>query len=270
MDVATERVGRPHPRPTQAYYIPPRRQQCGLPSTVISNDKKEDTGPRERCTINPRAEGLRDKNEKGKRNEYKHDPQVQRSPNSPKSPDAKVTVQATKQTVAKPMRKTSPKTESSQKLLENEVLSPSQKNEKSNGGNLNLNTPIVTLNLNKQVKTTINQREQKKASCRSQAVPRARSPVYNQDAPILLKSEKKDLCICDRPPTHLYCKRCSYECKGRILRVCSVHPTRLALMDLRECPNSLCHSIQLAEMDDITKQPKDSTKCDSSNETHLI
>ncbi|VDL80568.1 unnamed protein product [Nippostrongylus brasiliensis] len=57
----------------------------------------------------------------------------------------------------------------------------------------------------------------------------------------------KNTCICDRPKAHVICKRCGYECEGRVQLVCDVHPTTLSLMDLRECANPICRSIQIFE-----------------------
>ncbi|KJH46414.1 hypothetical protein DICVIV_07537 [Dictyocaulus viviparus] len=49
----------------------------------------------------------------------------------------------------------------------------------------------------------------------------------------------KDVCICDRPNVHVVCKRCGYECVGRVQLVCDVHPNSLSLMDMRECANPI-------------------------------
>ncbi|GMT18475.1 hypothetical protein PFISCL1PPCAC_9772, partial [Pristionchus fissidentatus] len=58
----------------------------------------------------------------------------------------------------------------------------------------------------------------------------------------------KDGCICDREKTHVACKRCGYECTGRLSIVCPLHPMQMNLMDLTACPNPLCHSVQLYEV----------------------
>lgn len=83
---------------------------------------------------------------------------------------------------------------------------------------------------------------------------------------MIAKSDEKE-CICDRNNTHVVCKRyvstatvlqrthrfrCGYECVGRVQVTCGQHPLMLALNDLRECPNPVCHSVQLLEIDDIT------------------
>ncbi|GMS88076.1 hypothetical protein PENTCL1PPCAC_10251, partial [Pristionchus entomophagus] len=57
-----------------------------------------------------------------------------------------------------------------------------------------------------------------------------------------------DGCICDREKTHVACKRCGYECSGRLALVCPLHPMQMNLMDLTACPNPLCHSVQLYEV----------------------
>lgn len=75
----------------------------------------------------------------------------------------------------------------------------------------------------------------------------------NAFAPMIAQSDEKE-CICDRKNTHVVCKRCGYECVGRVQVTCGKHPLILALNDLRECPNPVCHSVQLLECDELDDQ----------------
>ncbi|KAK6742034.1 hypothetical protein RB195_009728 [Necator americanus] len=50
-----------------------------------------------------------------------------------------------------------------------------------------------------------------------------------------------------QPPTKRPYKKCGYECIGRVQLVCDLHPTSLSLMDMRECGNPICRSIQIFE-----------------------
>ncbi|VDO30656.1 unnamed protein product [Haemonchus placei] len=74
-----------------------------------------------------------------------------------------------------------------------------------------------------------------------------RGPLSRPNAFCAVPFPQKDICICDRPKTHVVCKRCGYECIGRVQLVCDVHPTILSLMDMRECANPICRSIQIFE-----------------------
>ncbi|ETN78763.1 hypothetical protein RB195_009677 [Necator americanus] len=74
-----------------------------------------------------------------------------------------------------------------------------------------------------------------------------RGPLSRPNAFCPLPPPQKDMCICDRPNTHVICKRCGYECIGRVQLVCDLHPTSLSLMDMRECGNPICRSIQIFE-----------------------
>lgn len=67
----------------------------------------------------------------------------------------------------------------------------------------------------------------------------------------MIASSDENDCICDRKKTHVVCKRCGYECVGRVQVICGQHPLILALNDLRECPNPVCHSVQLLECDEF-------------------
>ncbi|KAL6727916.1 hypothetical protein Aduo_009752 [Ancylostoma duodenale] len=74
-----------------------------------------------------------------------------------------------------------------------------------------------------------------------------RGPLSRPNAFCPLPPPQKDVCICDRPNAHVICKRCGYECIGRVQLVCDLHPTSLSLMDMRECGNPICRSIQIFE-----------------------
>ncbi|WKX99850.1 hypothetical protein Q1695_014600 [Nippostrongylus brasiliensis] len=74
-----------------------------------------------------------------------------------------------------------------------------------------------------------------------------RGPLSRPNAFCSVPFPLKNTCICDRPKAHVICKRCGYECEGRVQLVCDVHPTTLSLMDLRECANPICRSIQIFE-----------------------
>ncbi|CAJ0581023.1 unnamed protein product, partial [Mesorhabditis spiculigera] len=244
MDVATERAGRLHQRPTQAYYVPPRRIPCSLPPAT---NKKEEGIPAERCTTNQRAEGLREKpSDKGKR---RPDEQTRGTPNTQKSPESRQTsVRASKQQVAKPKTPlVSPsdtrKTSTSPRPLDNheETVISAAKAE----------TPVVNYREPmEKIHSPNNTQKPKQSSPRQEKKPAPPALHFDPNAPILSTPEKEGTCICERAPCHLYCKRCSYECMGRLMRVCPTHPTRMSLMDLRECPNTLCRSVQLIELSD--------------------
>ncbi|KAJ1373644.1 hypothetical protein KIN20_036109 [Parelaphostrongylus tenuis] len=74
-----------------------------------------------------------------------------------------------------------------------------------------------------------------------------RGPMTRPNTFCTLPFPLKGICICDRPKVHVVCKRCGYECVGRVQLVCDVHPTSLSLMDMRECANPICRSIQIYE-----------------------
>lgn len=74
-----------------------------------------------------------------------------------------------------------------------------------------------------------------------------RGPLSRPNAFCAVSFPLKDTCICDRPKSHVICKRCGYECFGRVQLVCDMHPTSLSLMDMRECANPICRSIQIFE-----------------------
>uniref|UniRef100_A0A915MWB1 Uncharacterized protein n=2 Tax=Meloidogyne TaxID=189290 RepID=A0A915MWB1_MELJA len=60
----------------------------------------------------------------------------------------------------------------------------------------------------------------------------------SSSSPIALRANPKGVmqqCICER-------LSCLVVCRSP----CSIHPRRIALMDLRECPN--CRSVQLSEV----------------------
>ncbi|KAL7078346.1 hypothetical protein ACQ4LE_002419 [Meloidogyne hapla] len=68
-------------------------------------------------------------------------------------------------------------------------------------------------------------------------------------SPIALRASPKGVvqkCICERPMALVVCRRCGHDLIGRVLSPCPTHPRRIALMDLRECPN--CRSVQLSEV----------------------
>uniref|UniRef100_A0A915P999 Major facilitator superfamily (MFS) profile domain-containing protein n=1 Tax=Meloidogyne floridensis TaxID=298350 RepID=A0A915P999_9BILA len=80
----------------------------------------------------------------------------------------------------------------------------------------------------------------------------------SSSSPIALRANPKGVmqqCICERLSCLVVCRRCGHDLIGRVLRQekfpkknfykktfiffspCSIHPRRIALMDLRECPN---------------------------------
>ncbi|GMR40050.1 hypothetical protein PMAYCL1PPCAC_10245, partial [Pristionchus mayeri] len=75
-----------------------------------------------------------------------------------------------------------------------------------------------------------------------------RKGFSNMVLPPPLQHAPKDGCICEREKTHVACKRCGYECTGRLALVCPLHPMQMNLMDLTACPNPICHSVQLYEV----------------------
>ncbi|VDM58409.1 unnamed protein product [Angiostrongylus costaricensis] len=74
-----------------------------------------------------------------------------------------------------------------------------------------------------------------------------RGPLTRPNTFCPLPFPLKGVCICDRPKVHVVCKRCGYEWVGRVELVCDVHPNSLSLMDMRECANPICRSIQIYE-----------------------
>ncbi|KAL3085223.1 hypothetical protein niasHS_010292 [Heterodera schachtii] len=59
---------------------------------------------------------------------------------------------------------------------------------------------------------------------------------------------QKEPCICERDQALVVCRRCGHDLIGRVQLCCPQHPKRISLMDLRECPNSACRSVQLSEV----------------------
>lgn len=244
-------VCRPHSitaRPTQAYYVPRRLLECGLstPNGSIQENKQRSGKTGDVLRENaPRHEGKEERFQEKKR-ENSTSKKNQTSPRSnTKSPEVKNNnmVRQPKPTVNKPVQTSQREvtqtvsnkgtTAVSKDLKKDERKEKSEKEQrtKSSAGSssrVSLNSPTPSLN--------------------SSAITRTRAPVFDAEAPLIIKEKENCGCICGRPSAHVVCKRCSFECSGRIQRVCSFHPTKLSLMDMRECPNILCRSIQLIEL----------------------
>ncbi|PAV57266.1 hypothetical protein WR25_04692 [Diploscapter pachys] len=99
-------------------------------------------------------------------------------------------------------------------------------------------------------KTPMTNNQPKKPLPMTQSQARTISPKQplvrpNSFNPMALPDE--NTCLCERPDSHVVCKRCGYETRGRVQIVCPQHPTKLFLTDLRQCPEPLCKSMQILE-----------------------
>ncbi|VDK84970.1 unnamed protein product [Litomosoides sigmodontis] len=64
-------------------------------------------------------------------------------------------------------------------------------------------------------------------------------------------SEKNPMsnCICERSEKTVKCLTCGATFRGHVALMCSEHPRRINLMDIRLCPNTSCRSTNLMEFE---------------------
>ena len=56
-------------------------------------------------------------------------------------------------------------------------------------------------------------------------------------------------CNCDRKKKYILCKTCGNAWCGRIKAQCTIHKNVIFLMDIDQCPNPKCESLDLEEYD---------------------
>uniref|UniRef100_A0A8R1DHP7 Uncharacterized protein n=1 Tax=Caenorhabditis japonica TaxID=281687 RepID=A0A8R1DHP7_CAEJA len=241
MDVSA--APRPHSntqRPTQAYYVPRKLLECGRGPQSKSNnncteknDKPSQTSAQQKQKPRPLMEQVisappTSLKEKSSSNRHHHQ---QTKSNS-----------STNQ--QKMARKSPPQQQQQQSSRDLHLVSstPSSRSSSSMSsiGNTAALSPSLTVSSPRVLHV--------KGGPQKYSLPRP-----NQFAPMIAQSDEKE-CICDRKKTHVVCKRCGYECVGRVQITCGAHPLILALNDLRECPNPVCHSVQLLEIDEFTDE----------------
>uniref|UniRef100_A0A1I7TF11 Uncharacterized protein n=1 Tax=Caenorhabditis tropicalis TaxID=1561998 RepID=A0A1I7TF11_9PELO len=239
---------RPHSnnqRPTQAYYVPRKLLECGRgPQSKPTNtekiekpiqtsaQQKQKPRPLMENIISAQPSSLKEKSNSPNRQKSNTSVSKKTSSSSPrKSPTTMTSFQQPIQYPSAPPRdlhlvSSTPSSRSSSSMSSSGIvaqLSPT----------LTVSSPRVL---------HIKGGPQKYSMARPNAF-----------APMIASSDEKD-CICDRKKTHVVCKRCGYECVGRVQVICGQHPMILALNDLRECPNPVCHSVQLLECDEFGEE----------------
>ncbi|CAO4369556.1 unnamed protein product [Caenorhabditis nigoni] len=235
---------RPHSnnqRPTQAYYVPRKLLECGRgpqskPTNTEKNEKPIHTSAQQKQKPRPLMEKtITTSSFKEKSNRQKSNALVSKktssSPSSTtsprKSPPAMTPYQPPLQYPSSPrdlhLVSSTPSSRSSSSM--------------SSSGIAPQVSPTLTLSSPRVLHV--------KGGPQKYSLPRP-----NAFAPMIAQSDEKE-CICDRKKTHVVCKRCGYECVGRVQVTCGQHPLILALNDLRECPNPVCHSVQLLECDEF-------------------
>ncbi|CAB3402197.1 unnamed protein product [Caenorhabditis bovis] len=246
MDVTT--APRPHstPRPTQAYYVPRKLLECGRgqaksPTSPVEEKTTTPSAPCKKPVSKPRplmeqiippTPSLKEKSKNifnmEKRNNFNNNNNNNNTKNNNNNnnnnSNSNKSNRGARAAQEKSRRSTTPRelhiasTPSSRSSSSMSQLSPTTPN------SLTVSTPRVV-----HVKGT-----PKKYTTSPFAAIVAQSP--------------ENVCVCERRNCHVVCKRCGYECVGRVQIVCSVHPLVLSLNDLRECPNPICRSIQISEL----------------------
>ncbi|CAI2349195.1 unnamed protein product [Caenorhabditis sp. 36 PRJEB53466] len=236
---------RPHSttqRPTQAYYVPRKLLECGRgpqskanctekndkPTQTSGQQQKPKPRPLMEHVISPppstNTSSLREKSCRQNTQKSNAAPKKKSSPAPPSS-----TVQKVKGPYS---------SSSSPRDLHLVSSTPSSRSSSSMSSSTGaLVSPTLTVSSPRVL--------QVKGGPQKYSMPRP-----NAFAPMIAQSDEKE-CICDRKKTHVVCKRCGYECVGRVQITCGQHPYILALNDLRECPNPVCHSVQLLEIDEF-------------------
>ncbi|CAI4231206.1 unnamed protein product [Auanema sp. JU1783] len=229
MDVSAPARPISHQRPTQAYYVPRRLLENGRgpqPTTTnAAESEKESREPVMKPVTVPASKSLNketttnrgNKTDKSVNNNItpSNNNNTVKQSNISKKPNISKDQQQGADNRRKP--KVSPLRDESSK----------ENRQKSK----NLATAAVATNKTQQTSITSKQ-------------PATRPNAF---CPQVLEAGKTQ-CICKRPESHIICKRCGYEGFGRVQVVCIQHPMKLNLMDLRECPEALCRSILIVEL----------------------
>ncbi|EFO86872.1 hypothetical protein CRE_04676 [Caenorhabditis remanei] len=237
---------RPHSntqRPTQAYYVPRKLLECGRgpqskPTNTEKNEKpiqtsvqKQKPRPLMDNVITTPTSSIKEKSTQSNRQKSNAPATKKSSSNSSNSP-----------------RKSPPAMTAYQPPLQYPSL-PRDLHLVSSTPSSRSSSSMSSSGIGPQISPTLTVSSPRvlhvKGGPQKYSLPRP-----NAFAPMIAQSDEKE-CICDRKKTHVVCKRCGYECVGRVQVTCGQHPMILALNDLRECPNPVCHSVQLLEFDEF-------------------